>query len=139
MTWSSYMPEGRRAHPRGAWVRPWLAAAALLVALLPALAARGEPSRPQGSEPPSPSVGSCQPASGPPGTRVTIRGSNFRAGATVELGGVPAEDVVVVSSLEITATVGSHAPGRVTVTVTNPDHRSGTRGWTFTYLAPGGS
>ncbi|HVO20893.1 MAG TPA: IPT/TIG domain-containing protein [Anaeromyxobacter sp.] len=111
----------------------------LLAALVPALAASaGGSTRPQGSQPPSPSVGSCRPASGPPGTRLTIRGSNFQAGATVELGGVPAEDVVVVSGSEIAATAGPHPPGRVTVTVTNPDRRSGSRGWTFRYLAPGG-
>jgi len=112
---------------------------ALLSALLPAIAAGAQgPSRPEGSQAPSPSVGSCQPAAGPPGTRVTIRGSNFKAGATVELGGVPAEDVVVMSGREIAATAGPHPPGRVTVTVTNPDRRSGSRGLTFRYLAPGG-
>jgi len=121
--------------------RAWSAARAMLTALIPAMAmaaGSGGPSRPEGSQPLSPSVGSCQPAQGPPGTRITIRGSNFRSGATVELGGVPAEDVVVVSSQEVSATAGPHRPGRVGVAVTNPDHRSGFRGWTFRYLGPGG-
>jgi hypothetical protein len=114
-------------------------AAALLLcsALLPAIAASaGGADRPQGSQAPYPSVGSCRPAQGPPGTRVTIRGSNFRQGATVELGGVPADEVEVLSAREISARAGPHAPGRVTVTVTNPDGLSGTRGWTFRYLPP---
>jgi len=133
-TSSSSTPDVRpAARPRP---RMRCAAALALAALLPALAARAQAMRPEGSKPPDPSVASCRPAQGPPGTRVTIRGSNFKQGAAVELGGVPATDVVVVSGWEIEATAGPHAPGRVTVTVTNRDGLSGTRGWTFRYLAP---
>ena len=62
------------------------------------------------------------PSTGPigGGTAVTITGTNFRAGATVAIGGVPATGVTVVSATTITATTGAHAAGPYHVSVTNP-------------------
>jgi hypothetical protein len=69
-----------------------------------------------------PTVSSVSPASGPVngGTSIKITGTNFVAGATVEIGqgsgagptAIPASKVVVVSATEITATTGGGAkPG----------------------------
>ncbi|MGB7217219.1 MAG: IPT/TIG domain-containing protein [Vicinamibacterales bacterium] len=87
---------------------------------------------------PPPVVASVVPLSGPMagGTSVTITGSNFAAGATVAIGGVPAAGVVVVDATTITATTGAHAAGLVNVVVTNPDAQSGTRVNSFRYFNP---
>ena len=54
----------------------------------------------------APAVTSITPSTGPVvgGTSVTIVGSNFKAGASVTIGGAPAANVVVVNSNQITAT-----------------------------------
>jgi subtilisin family serine protease len=71
------------------------------------------------------------PASG--GTNVTIAGSNFKAGATVNFGGAAASNVTFISSSQITCITPPHYPATVDVTVTNPDSQSGTllRGYTY--------
>lgn len=71
------------------------------------------------------------PASG--GTPVTIAGSNFKAGAHVTLGGVPAADVVVVSANQITCTTPPHFPATVDVVVSDTGGQSGTLLRAFTY------
>lgn len=67
------------------------------------------------------------------GTNVTLTGSGFRAGATVQfvVGGaaVAATNVVVASATSITARTAAHAPGLADVIVTNTD------GQTFTLPA----
>jgi hypothetical protein len=68
------------------------------------------------------------------GLSVTITGSNFRAGASVTLGGVPASNVIVVDSSTITATIGSHAPGAVDGVVTNPDANTARLPAAFSYV-----
>src|SRR5439155_23195192 len=75
----------------------------------------------------SPTVRSVSPNSGSTagGTAVTIRGTNFVAGATVTFGGTAATNVMVASSTSITATTPPGSAGAVTVTVTNA---SGQRG-----------
>ncbi len=87
---------------------------------------------------PAPTVTGVSPASGPlaGGTAITITGTGFLAGATVDLGGVAATAVVVVSATSITATSAAHAPGAVIVTVTNTDGQGGTLSGGFTYLGP---
>lgn len=107
----------------------WLFLASALAA---AGSARG--GFPQGSEPPWPRVIEVSPSSGPPGTQVTITGLFFRPGATVLVGGVDAP-VHSVTESRIVATVGPHAPGRVSVEVENRDGRNGVRGWAFRYEA----
>jgi hypothetical protein len=77
---------------------------------------------------------STSPASGPAsgGTALTIDGTDFAAGATVTVGGLPAADVVVVDDHTITA--GSPALGAGTVNdivVSNTDGTGGALGGTL--------
>ncbi len=60
------------------------------------------------------------------GSAVTINGTSFAAGASVTFGGSAATNVVVVSSIKITARTPAHALGSVNVTVTNTDTSTGT-------------
>jgi hypothetical protein len=60
------------------------------------------------------------------GSAVTINGTGFNAGATVTFGGSAATNVVVVSSIKITARTPAHAAGAVNVTVTNTNTTNGT-------------
>lgn len=87
---------------------------------------------------PAPTVTAVAPASGPlaGGTAITITGTGFATGATVDLGGSLATAVVVVSATSITATTAAHAPGAVVVTVTNVDGQGGTLSGGFSYLGP---
>jgi RHS repeat-associated protein len=87
---------------------------------------------------PAPTVSSINPTSGTTagGTPVTITGTNFQAGATVNLGGVATTGVTVTPPNTITATTGAHAAGLVNVVVTNPDSQNGTLTNGFTYVAP---
>ncbi len=89
------------------------------------------------SNPPAPpTITSIEPASGPSagGTPVTIRGSGFLAGATVEIGNA-AKSVNVLSETEITAVTAATAPGSVEVTVSDLNGTS-TAGPSYTYLEP---
>jgi hypothetical protein len=70
------------------------------------------------------------------GTSVTVSGSNFVAGATVTFGGTAATAVTLVNATTLTATTPAHAPGAVTVVVTNPNAQSGTLANAFTYVVP---
>ena len=65
-------------------------------------------------------------------TPVTISGSGFKAGATVQFGGVPAP-VSAVSPTSINATAPAHPDGAVTVVVTNPDGQSASLASGYTY------
>jgi endonuclease/exonuclease/phosphatase family metal-dependent hydrolase len=83
---------------------------------------------------PAPSVSAVSPNSGSTngGTSVTITGSGFVSGASVNIGGVFATNVNV-SSTTITATTPAHAAGAVSIVVTNPNSQSATltNGFTF--------
>jgi len=71
-----------------------------------------------------PSILSISPTSGTndQSTAVTINGSNFVDGATVEVGGTTLSSIVVVNSTSITATVPAGLSGGYkNVKVTNPD------------------
>ena len=89
---------------------------------------------------PAPTVTAIAPNSGTAngGTRVTITGTGFLAGATVKVGGTAATGVTVVSSMSITATTAAHAAGAASVMVTNTDAQSGTlsNGYTYTVVNP---
>ena len=65
-------------------------------------------------------------------TPVTISGAGFKAGATVQFGGVSAV-ANVVSSITITATAPAHPDGAVTVVVTNPGGESASLASGYTY------
>jgi hypothetical protein len=64
---------------------------------------------------------------------ITLNGANFRSGARVRLGGVPAT-LVEVTSNRITATVPARPAGVVNVVVSNPDGQSAVLTKGFTYL-----
>ncbi|MGB2889226.1 MAG: IPT/TIG domain-containing protein, partial [Candidatus Acidiferrales bacterium] len=79
-----------------------------------------------------PTIGGVSPSSGTPGTQVTISGTNFAQGATVEFGGARAASVFFVSTTQLTASVPSIGAGTYNVTVTNPDPASATLPGAFT-------
>jgi hypothetical protein len=87
---------------------------------------------------PAPTVTSITPSTGPisGGGSLTIAGTEFRAGATVTIGGTAATNVVVVSSTSITASAAPHSAGAASVVVTNSDGQSGTLNNGFTYTTP---
>jgi hypothetical protein len=68
------------------------------------------------------------------GAAMAIWGTNFAAGATVTVGGVPATNVRVVGTTTISATTPPHAAGVVDVRVTIPDGRSAVKTNAFTYV-----
>ncbi|MHC5018853.1 MAG: IPT/TIG domain-containing protein [Planctomycetota bacterium] len=82
----------------------------------------------------NPTVTSVSPSSGPlgGGTFVTVTGTNFFAGATVDFGGSLATSVAVVSGTQITCSTPS-GTGLVTVTVTNVDTLFGSLPGGFNY------
>jgi hypothetical protein len=88
-------------------------------------------------------VFSVAPTGGPAGgANVTIAGSDFLAGASLSIGGLPATNVVVTGFHSITATTPPFAAGTShDVTVTNTDGSTGTlvKGWVADFLdVPGG-
>ncbi|MES1244716.1 MAG: IPT/TIG domain-containing protein [Acidobacteriota bacterium] len=85
----------------------------------------------------APIVISISPRSGTThgGTPIVITGGDFQSGATVSIGDVPAT-VVSVAGNTIKATTGAHATGTVSVSVTNPDNRSGTLSDSYFYDPP---
>jgi hypothetical protein len=87
---------------------------------------------------PAPTISSVSPTSGSTngGTSLTIRGTNFVAGATVGIGGTMATAVTVSSNTRITATTPAHAAGLANLTVTNPDTQTATATGAFTFVAP---
>ena len=85
----------------------------------------------------APTITTVTPNGGPPlGTNtITITGTGFLSGASVDLGGGTCGSVVVVSTTEITCTTTAHAAGSVAITVTNPDTQTGTSTSAYTYQA----
>lgn len=85
----------------------------------------------------APTVTNIDPSSGTisGGTPVTITGTGFVDGATVDIGGNPAADVSVVSDTSLTAKTPVGSAGPADVMVTNPDTQSGTGVELFTYIA----
>lgn len=83
-----------------------------------------------------PTVSTLSPSSGSAagGTPVTIQGSGFVPGITVSFGAIPAANVSLVSSTQITLTTPSGAVGSVPVTVTSPGGSFGGLSNGFTYL-----
>src|SRR5206468_9234990 len=70
------------------------------------------------------------------GQSVTVSGSGFQPDATLELGGVTAKNIVVVSSASITATTPAHPAGLVDEVVRNPGNLAGTKSAAFTFNEP---
>ncbi len=88
-----------------------------------------------------PAIVSVTPSTGPTngGTTVTILGTGFESGATVNFGALPAGPVVVINSTNLTAVTPPSVPGAVLVVVTNADGQSTTLTNGFTYVAPSGA
>lgn len=104
------------------------------------LACPGPTPRPDGGTGPAPALTSLSPTSGPitGGTSVTVNGSRFADGATVRFGDAPGTQVVVANALRLTVrTPAVTNPGRVSVTVTNPDGQSATLADAFTFDTSG--
>jgi hypothetical protein len=70
-----------------------------------------------------PKINSVTPTSGPAagGTSITIGGSGFNAGATVNIGGVVATNTTIVNTTSIVTTTPPHLAGDAAVEVVNPD------------------
>lgn len=83
-----------------------------------------------------PTISAISPASGTAagGTQVTLIGSGFVSGITVAFGGIPATNVTVVNSTQVTLTTPSGTVGAVPVQVTNPNGAFGGLASAFTYL-----
>ena len=67
------------------------------------------------------------------GTRVHIRGQNFRPGMNALLGGVALLDLSLISDTELAGTTGSHRSGTVELTIIQADGTSNTLSNAFTY------
>jgi len=92
----------------------------------------------------SPVIASVTPPGGPTtgGTKVTVKGNDFRTGVKVYFDGIPAAGVKLVDARTITAEAPPHKAGKVPVTVVNYDGASFTFGDSadeegFTYAVPG--
>lgn len=84
-----------------------------------------------------PKVTSISPVTGPAagGTNITVTGTGFRSGATVSIGGVLCTNIVVVSSMSITATTPAGTSGQIAACiVVNQDGQVGPLAAAFTYV-----
>ena len=87
----------------------------------------------------APNITSISPLSGPSvgGTLLTVNGTKFLAGATVQVGSSPCTSVNFISSSKLTCTTGAFfAGGKVDVFVTNSDNQSDVLAGAFTYIKP---
>jgi hypothetical protein len=89
----------------------------------------------------APSIQLLSPSAGPSagGSAVSIEGSGFDTGATVDFGGVAGVNVNVASSTLIIVVTPPHAPGDVVVTVRNRDGSEAARAAGFTYQGASGA
>lgn len=88
---------------------------------------------------PAPTIASVSPNSGPAsgGTTLTISGTNFRTGAAVQVGGVLASSVQIVSPTQIQAVTPAEPSGLVDVAVVDSDGLTATAVDAFTMTNPG--
>jgi uncharacterized repeat protein (TIGR01451 family) len=84
----------------------------------------------------APTIDSVTPGSGPDsgGTDVTIDGTNLTTETTVEIGGVPCEPVVFVTTSQLICTAGAQDPGVFDVVVTTADGQTAALVGGFTYV-----
>ncbi len=82
-----------------------------------------------------PVLTSLSPTAGPLGgaNLLTLTGSGFISGATVNVAANPCASVNVVNATTITCNAPAHAAGTVSVTVTNPDAQASTLPGSYTY------
>jgi hypothetical protein len=92
------------------------------------------------SDPPAPTLTSIAPQSGSTagGTSVSLSGTNFLSGATVNFDGTAATSVTVVNASTITAVTPPHTAGEANVKVTNTDGQSATLVGNITPLSNSG-
>jgi photosystem II stability/assembly factor-like uncharacterized protein len=84
--------------------------------------------------PAAPTISSFAPGSGPPGTVITIAGSNLTTTSQVLIGGVPTSSFTVLSDTQLSATVGpSSTSGPIRV---DTDGGTATSAGTFTVVTP---
>jgi hypothetical protein len=83
-----------------------------------------------------PTIVSVTPATGLTngGTTVTILGTGFATGATVNFGGLPASSVDVINATNLAAVTPPSVQGTVNVVLTNADGLSATLTSAFTYV-----
>ncbi len=83
----------------------------------------------------APTVTSVSPTAGSisGGTSLTITGTGFFAGASIDIGGVSCGSLVVGSATSITCTTGARAAATVSIVATNADGQSGTGTNLYTY------
>ena len=83
-----------------------------------------------------PTIDSVTPGSGPEsgGTEITVDGTNLTTETTVEIGGVPCEPVVFVTTSQLICTTGPQDPGVFDVVVTTADGQTATLVGGFTYV-----
>lgn len=84
----------------------------------------------------APTIDSVTPGSGPEsgGTEVTVDGTNLTTETTVEIGGVPCEPVIFVTTSQLICTTGPQDPGVFDVVVTTADGQTATLVGGFTYV-----
>ncbi len=87
---------------------------------------------------PAPVISNISPNTGPDagGTAVSIHGSNFRTGASVEFGGISAASTQLVSPNQIQAVTPAESSGSVDVAVQDSDGQVATVSGGFTFTAP---
>jgi hypothetical protein len=97
----------------------------------------GSPTVGTSSQGPTPQVTAVSPVSGPAtgGTLITITGSNFVQGASVQVGGSVCAPVTFVSAAQLTCLTSLHSVQSVSVIVTNPSNLQGTLAYAFNYQA----
>ena len=85
----------------------------------------------------APTLTAVAPNSGPTagGTLITLTGTDFVAGAAVNVGGILADSITFVSPTTITARTPAHTAGAVTVTVTFPGGAQAIRGNAYSFVA----
>jgi hypothetical protein len=69
------------------------------------------------------------------GSVITMTGSNFKSGASVNFGGTNCAAVTFISGAQLNAMAPPHAAGIVNIAVTNPDGTNATLSGAFTYSA----
>ena len=84
----------------------------------------------------APTIDSVTPGSGPDsgGTEVIVDGTNLTTETTVEIGGVPCEPVIFVTTSQLICTTGPQDPGVFDVVVTTADGQTATLVGGFTYV-----
>lgn len=83
------------------------------------------------------SLSSISPSQGPTsgGTVVTINGTGFQTGATVNFGSAQSTSVTIASSTQMDAMAPAESAGTVSITVTDPNAQSSSLSSAFTYTS----